>query len=62
MDHELISLKDTIKKYLGDGEIVFGAFIVLRKTFDNVNRKILLEKLKHYGIKVSRMIGFDLFL
>ena len=50
-EHELISLIETIKKYLDGGEIVCGVFIDLQKAFDTVNHENLLEKLKHYGIR-----------
>ena len=40
-----------IKKYLDDGEIVWGVFINLEKAFDTVNHEVLLERLKHYGIR-----------
>ena len=36
-DHALISLIETIKKYLDDGEIACGVFIDLQKAFDTVN-------------------------
>ena len=49
--HALIILIETVKKYLDDGEIVYGVFIDLQKVFDTVNHEILLEKLKHYGIR-----------
>ena len=48
-EHVLISLIETVKKYLDDGEIVCGVFIDLQKAFDTVDHEILLEKLKHYG-------------
>ena len=48
-EHALISLIETIKKYLDDDKIVCGVFIDLQK--DTVNHEILLEKLKHYGIR-----------
>ena len=50
-EHALISLIETIKKYLDDGEIVCGVFIDLQKALGTVNHEILLEKLKHYGIR-----------
>ena len=50
-EHALIILIETVKKYLDDGEIVYGVFIDLQKVFDTVNHEILLENLKHYGIR-----------
>ena len=51
MEHVLISLIETIKKYLDDDAIVCGIFIDLLKAFDIVNYEIVLEKLKHFGIR-----------
>ena len=61
-EHALISLIETIKKYLDDGEIVCGVFIDLQKAFDTVNHEILLEKLKHYGIRSKQNDWFRSFL
>ena len=61
-EHALISLIETIKKYLDDGEIVCGVFIDLQKAFDTVNHEILLEKLKHYGIRSKHNDWFRSFL
>ena len=44
-------LIETIKKYLDDGKIVCGVFVDLQKAFDTINDEILLQKLKHYGIR-----------
>ena len=62
MEHVLISLIETIKKYLDDGEIVCGVFIDLQKAFDTVNHEILLEKLKYYGIRSKQNDWFRSFL
>ena len=62
MEHALISLIETIKKYLDDGKIVCGVFIDLQKAFDTVNHEILLEKLKHYGIRSKQNDWFRSFL
>ena len=43
-EHALISLTETIKKSLDNGEIVCGVFIDLQKAFDTVIHEILLEK------------------
>ena len=61
-EHALISLIETIKKYLDDGEIVCGVFIDLQKAFDTLNHEILLEKLKHYGIRSKQNDWFRSFL
>ena len=47
-------LIETIKKYLDDGKIVCGVFVDLQKAFDTVNDEILLQKLKHYGIRSKK--------
>ena len=62
MEHALISLIETIKKYLDDGEIVCGVFIDLQKAFDTVNHEILLEKFKDYGIRSKQNDWFRYFL
>ena len=36
---------------LDEGKYVFGIFIDLKKAFDTVSHRILLDKLKHYGIR-----------
>ena len=50
-EHALISLIESIKKYLDDGEIFCGVFIDLQEAFDTVNHETLFEKLKHYSIR-----------
>ena len=62
MEHASISLIKIIKKYLDDGEIVFGVFIDLQKAFDTVNHEVLLKKLKHYGIRSKQNDWFRYFL
>ena len=62
MEHALISLTETIKQYLDDGETVIVVFIDLQKAFDTVSHEFLLEKLKYYRIRSKRMIVFDPFL
>ena len=58
MEHALISLIETFKKYLDDGKIVCGVFIDLQKAFDTVNYEILLEKLKDYRIRSKQNYWF----
>ena len=56
----LIQLKVYIRKILDDGNIGWGVFVDLQKTFDTVDHQILLAKLNHYGIwHVSKMTGLN---
>ena len=49
--HALISIIEHIQKNIDTGNISCGIFIDLAKAFDTVDHKILLSKLKHYGIR-----------
>ena len=46
----LHKLKENLSSNIQDLKIVGMLALELRKTFDTVNHKILLEKLQHYGI------------
>ena len=45
--HALISLTESIRKYLDEGKFACGIFIDLQKGFDTVENDILLTKLEH---------------
>ena len=47
----IIEIVDTIREELDKGNSVIATYLDLTKAFDTVNLKILLHKLKHYGIR-----------
>ena len=50
-NHALLSLTETIKESIDNNKFGCGVFLYLRKAFDTVNHKILLEKHQHYGVR-----------
>ena len=59
IDHALISLTESIKNTLDNKKYGCGIFIDLQKAFDTVNHKILLSKIKHYGIRGTASAWFS---
>jgi hypothetical protein len=49
--HAIIDLIENIQTALASGKIPISIFIDLSKAFDTINHAILLNKLKHYGIR-----------
>ena len=47
----LISIVENIQTQLNNSEIAAGAFVDLRKSFDAVDHRMLLQKLQHYGVR-----------
>ena len=43
--HVLINITENIRKALDDGHIGCGVFVVIQKSFDNVDHQIVLAKL-----------------
>ena len=57
--YALINIPEKIRKALDDGNIGYGVFVDLQKTFDTIDHQILLAKLNHYGICESQMVGLN---
>ena len=49
--HALINIPENIRQALDDGNIGWGVFPYLPKSFDTVDHQILLAKLNGYGIR-----------
>ena len=58
----LLTLVDKLTQALENGEYVVGVFLDFSKAFDTVDHSILLEKLFHYGIRVSAYSWFQSYL
>ena len=60
--HTLISMTETIRKTIDNGNFGCGIFIDLKKAFDTVKHSILLRKLEHYGIQSIPLQRFHSYL
>ena len=60
--HAIISLVEKINSALDSGTILIGVFLDVKKAFDTVNHKILLDKLFIYGIRGNILKWFKSYL
>ena len=57
--HTLISLTETIRKYLDKGKFACGIFVDLQEAFDTVEHNIL--DLQMIGLSLTYLTGNNLF-
>ena len=60
--HALITLIDKIHTSLDNGDIAITILLDLKKAFDTVNHRILLQKLNVYGIRANMLKWFESYL
>ena len=60
--HVLINITEGIKHSIDNNKYGCGIFLDLKKAFDTVNHRILLEKLEHYGIRGVVLDWFKSYL
>ena len=58
----IITLVNKVKSSLVTGDIVIGVLLDLKKTFDTVNHKILLDKMHAYDIRGNILRWFRSYL
>ena len=58
----LVALNHTITSSFNNNQIILGIFLDFSKAFDTVNFKILLDKLKFYGIRGTPLKWLENYL
>ena len=58
----IITLVNKISSSLDTGDLVIGVFLDLKKAFDTVDHKILLDKMHAYGIRGNILRWFRSYL
>ena len=57
-----LELTDRIRREMDQNRIPFSVFLDLSKTFDTLNRHILLSKLEYYGLRSTALQWFKSYL
>ena len=61
-NHSVITLVEKNTNALDKGKVVVGCFLDLKKAFDSVNHRILISKLRTYGIRGHILQWFESYL
>ena len=57
-----LEMSDKITTHLDQGKIPLAIFLDLSKAFDTIDHKILIDKLRHYGLKGNSLNWFKSYL
>ena len=60
--HTLINITESIRRAIDSNNFACGVFVDLQKAFDTVNHKILISKLKYYGVRGIALKWFETYL
>ena len=58
-EHAILQLIDKVNNSSERNQFTLGIFIDLPKTFDTVDHKILISKLKNYGVRGNNLKWFE---
>ena len=58
----IIDLVEEITNAMDKGKLTIGVFIDLKKAFDTVDHRILVDKLDHYGVRGVAKQWFSSYL
>ena len=61
-NHAILSLVENVNQALDSGTVLVGVFLDLKKAFDTVDHKILIDKLFKYGIRGNILNWFKSYL
>ena len=61
-NHAIISMVEKVNQALDTGKVLVGVFLDLKKTFDTVDHKILVDKFFKYGVRGNIFNWFKSYL